>query len=105
MRLRIMSASRLTWAVMPRETQMASPVGRFKDHSASPPSTAIGDDDTLQPVSQPMLHRFERMCHIASYVPGSLSLRLSFSRPNSRPVLSLIHISEPTRLGMISYAV
>src|SRR5450756_2359457 len=33
------------------------------------------------------------------------SHRIAARVPASAPVLSLIHISEPTRLGMISYAV
>src|SRR5450756_1732687 len=43
----------------------------------------------------------------ASSELGILYLTIfSFSSENwSRPALSLIHISEPTRLGMISYAV
>ena len=66
MKFRTMSASRPGWAVMPREMQIASPVGVCRAHSASPPSAAIGEDDTLQPTDHAALQRLDRMCQTAS---------------------------------------
>jgi hypothetical protein len=66
MKFLIMSDSRPAWAEMPREMQMASPVAVCSPHSASPPSAAMGEDATLQPVAQAAVHRFERKCQTAS---------------------------------------
>jgi hypothetical protein len=51
---------------MPLEVQIASPVGRWRLQSASPPSAAIGDEDTLQPTTQPASQMLSRMCQTAS---------------------------------------
>ena len=51
---------------MPRETQMASPVGRWSAQRESPPSAMSGDDETLQPTDHAALQTFERMCQTAS---------------------------------------
>src|SRR5450759_5188645 len=60
----------------------------------------------LQPIVETKVRAY--LAASAWGVPGVFALRIFFGlsigigRP--RPVMSLIHISEPTRLGMISYA-
>src|SRR3990172_7979320 len=71
---------------MPREVATASPVGRCSAHRASPPSTAMGEEETLHPPAQPLLEMFSRMCQTASYVPGSPFFRRRSVRPKSAPV-------------------
>jgi hypothetical protein len=66
MKFLIMSASRPGCAVMPRETQMASPVAVWSPQSASPPSAATGEVDAMQPTDQAALQMFDRMCQTAS---------------------------------------
>src|SRR5262245_30090664 len=86
MYLRISIDSSPGCETMPFEAQMASPVGRCRHQSASPPSAATGDDDTLQPTVHPVLQMLRRMAHTASYIPGSACLRVSVFRPKSEPV-------------------
>src|SRR4029450_3527901 len=71
---------------MPFEAHTASPVGRCRHQSASPPSAATGDDDTLHPTVHPVLQMLRRIAHTASYIPGSACLRASFFSPKSEPV-------------------
>src|SRR6185369_11365620 len=71
---------------IPFEAHTASPVGRCRHHSASPPSAATGDDDTLQPTVHPVLQTFRRMAHTDSYMPGSACFRASIFMPKSEPV-------------------
>src|SRR5659263_636245 len=59
-------------------------------------------DDRLQPgVGGPEVPAFEVLGAPAAALVGPEVMQVFLDRPGT---LSLIHISEPTRLGMISYA-
>src|SRR5450759_736634 len=103
----IVSLSRLT--LMPMTARCASATNPVAPGTASviPPTKtqAAVPDETLAHVELSALRRAPRprVCE-----PLRFAQRVhSFTRPGTRVWvgLSLIHISEPTRLGMISYAV
>src|SRR5450756_2652018 len=83
----------------PRECEVVSPfvIARSTLVRRSPPSGEGGCDEAIHPFFKPRYGLLRGACHRA---------RIRATRWLAMTVeLSLIHISEPTRLGMISYAV
>src|SRR5450756_2167182 len=95
--LLLLSGSSLTGPIT-GSSKATSPTGSYASYSSTitAASTAISDGVTVIGTGT---------VNVTSYISLSSQIILQGSSTTNATNLSLIHISEPTRLGMISYAV